>query len=232
MVLAMGGEMGKGHDIGQKPDDWPKGLESALASQEHEGGYWVNANDCYWFSGNTDALNRFLTESAKIEGAPVNIRFHSGKGEGKSFGKKPSIPIDWQVSSFCRNWSDEWPKGSPTEYMVRIDIWDGGQVDRKAVVIPTGIIVQPEKATTQPTSRPAGNTPSYHSRVIKLIPTDIPYSAQFTMSDKDAIRCQLPGGKVVALWCHKDSEAGEQTTASGLKTVWGERPVTRSRSKS
>ena len=64
MVLALAGEIGKGHDIDQKPEGWPKGLETALKSQEHDGGYWVNPNDCYWFGGDTRALNRFAADTA------------------------------------------------------------------------------------------------------------------------------------------------------------------------
>ena len=71
---------------------------------------------------------------------------------------KPAIPIDWQVSSFCRNWSEEVPKDSPTEYLVRIDVWDGGQVTRSDVVIPKGIVEQVETESMQPTSRPASAT--------------------------------------------------------------------------
>jgi len=222
-VMALGGEYGKGHEIESTFKDWPKGLQSALASQEHEGGEWVNSNDFYWFSGDTQALNRFLAASAKIEGAPVYIRFHSGKGEGKSFSDKPPIAIDWQMSTFMRGWSEEWPENSPTEYMVRIDVWDGRQVNKQGVVIPTGIIQQSE-TSTQPTTRPLASTQPQRSPVIKLSVNDIPYSSEVTMKKGDAVSYQLPSGKVVAVWCHKSAELGEQRTASGLKTVWGEKP--------
>jgi hypothetical protein len=46
------------------------------------------------------------------------------------------------------------------------------------------------------------------------------------MKERDAYRFQLPNGKQIAVWCERPQfpVVGEQETASGLKTVWGERP--------
>ena len=61
----------------------------------------------------------------------------------------------------------------------------------------------------------------------KIAAADIPYEKQFTLEAGDALRFELPDGKVVAVWCEggvKNRWAAEQTTASGLKTSWGEQP--------
>ena len=58
----------------------------------------------------------------------------------------------------------------------------------------------------------------------------IPFERQFQMREGDADQFQLPGGKTVAVWCERPPDMmmlAEQTTASGLKTAWGERPFVR-----
>jgi len=153
---AMGGTYGPGKGADSHSDEWPKGLTALLDLQAHVGGYWVNANDFYWFAGDTKALNQFLVQGARLEGTTVYIRFHAGKGESHGFADQEVVPIDWQLSVVAREWSDEWPKGSPTPYMIRIDVWDGRHVDKKAVEVPAGILLQADVPTTQATTRRSG----------------------------------------------------------------------------
>lgn len=57
--------------------------------------------------------------------------------------------------------------------------------------------------------------------------SQIPFEKQFSMEAGDALRFELPGGKIVAVWCEGGLQglwAAEQTTDSGLKTCWGEVP--------
>lgn len=62
--------------------------------------------------------------------------------------------------------------------------------------------------------------------VVPVKTADVPYSHRFVMHEGDAYRFQLPGGKIIAVWCERPDFpiGGEQSTASGLKTAWGERP--------
>jgi hypothetical protein len=62
-----------------------------------------------------------------------------------------------------------------------------------------------------------------------VTPKDLPYTTHLVMHNGDARKFRLPGGKVIAVWCERPEfpTAGEQTTASGLKTGWGERPFVR-----
>jgi len=60
--------------------------------------------------------------------------------------------------------------------------------------------------------------------VVKVAPSEIPFSSEINMNDGDAIRYKLPSGKVVAVWCERRNDSSEQRTASGLKTAWGEQP--------
>jgi hypothetical protein len=58
---------------------------------------------------------------------------------------------------------------------------------------------------------------------------DIPYSHRFVMHKGNAYNFHFPNGVIVAVWCEHASIGGmgEQTTASGLKTGWGESPFKR-----
>jgi hypothetical protein len=61
--------------------------------------------------------------------------------------------------------------------------------------------------------------------VIKVTEASIPFERQFEMREGDALQFELPNGKTVAVWCERaTSPMGEQTTASGIDAVWGERP--------
>jgi len=63
-------------------------------------------------------------------------------------------------------------------------------------------------------------------RIVKVAVSAIPFERTFHMHEGDAYEFKLPDGKTVAVWCERPAAwfpAGEQTTASGLKTVWGER---------
>jgi hypothetical protein len=65
------------------------------------------------------------------------------------------------------------------------------------------------------------------STLHKIADKEIPFQKPFTMEASDALRFELPGGKVVAVWCEggaKSHWAAEQSTASRLKTSWGEEP--------
>jgi len=58
---------------------------------------------------------------------------------------------------------------------------------------------------------------------------DIPYRKQLVMKQGDAQCFILPNGKSIAVWCERPPfpTVGEQRTASGLKTGWGEKPFVR-----
>jgi hypothetical protein len=64
---------------------------------------------------------------------------------------------------------------------------------------------------------------------IPVTEKDIPYTKQLTMKKDEAQNFQLPNGKIIAVWCERPDfpTIGEQATASGLKTAWGERPFIR-----
>jgi hypothetical protein len=70
VALAMAGEYGKGdpkHPIGNST--WPAGTELLANRADRIGGFWVNANDTFFFAGDAKAFNNFLQQYAKVEGS-------------------------------------------------------------------------------------------------------------------------------------------------------------------
>jgi hypothetical protein len=69
------------------------------------------------------------------------------------------------------------------------------------------------------------------SRPIEKVPVStVPFEKQFTLREGDAYEFSLPSHKTVAVWCKRPPSwmpMAEQSTASGLKTVWGERAFQR-----
>jgi hypothetical protein len=69
-------------------------------------------------------------------------------------------------------------------------------------------------------------------RVVNVTASQLPFERQFKMKEGDSHVFRLPDGKTVAVWCWRPAfpmnvGLAEQTTASGLKTEWGEKPFKR-----
>ena len=72
-----------------------------------------------------------------------------------------------------------------------------------------------------------GIRPAHDGRNIAVNQEQPPYASDFDMVAGDAYTFELPNEKTVAVWCVRDEGIAEQTTASGLKTRWGEQPFVR-----
>ena len=80
----------------------------------------------------------------------------------------------------------------------------------------------------------AENGEPVHATTYKIGRSQIPCERKLRIVPGDAATFELPDGKQVAVWCMNGRWwtggrwwAGEETTASGLKTNWGEKPYTR-----
>jgi hypothetical protein len=75
-------------------------------------------------------------------------------------------------------------------------------------------------------SRHIGTSTS--ANLIKITGSAVPFEQQFEFREGDSYEFELPNGQTVAVWCERAAfQMAEQTTASGLKTAWGERPFKR-----
>lgn len=121
VLWALAGSYGKGQVGGSS--EWPAGLRELANSEACLGGYFVNANDWVYFSGDTPTLNRFLERYAQLEETPLRVVIKLGeKPSTGAFG--PSGHYDWSLTILRRGWgAPEVPAGTSGKYVVTASIW-------------------------------------------------------------------------------------------------------------
>lgn len=126
--------------------EWPAGLKELLDREEWVYGYWVNANDWFFFVGDTEAFNQFLKQYAKLKDTPLKLVLHAGRGRtGRlGYGEK-RIQFDWELKALRRGWHPEAPKDPASEkpaYVVIVELWLGGKVELSSVKVPLNVEVK------------------------------------------------------------------------------------------
>jgi len=125
---------------------WPAGLRELLNREGRVYGFFVNANDFFFYLGDTEALNEFLAQYAKLKDTPLTLVLHSAQGKtGRlGYGEK-KIQFDWEVKVLARGWSPEAPPDPTTEkpgYVVIVDLWLGGNIDLDKLKVPLNVKVK------------------------------------------------------------------------------------------
>lgn len=127
--------------------EWPKELQGLVNRENRAGGYFVNANDFFFFQGDTAAVNEFLGAYAKLKDTPLIVVLRPGRGEGTLPGEKEKIPMDWQLSVLRRGWSldapmdPKAPKDKPG-CVVIVDVWTGLAVRPEEIRVPPNVEVR------------------------------------------------------------------------------------------
>ena len=127
-------------------DGWPKGLKELMNVEGRVGGFFVNADDYFYFCGDTKAFNAFLKQYAQMEDVGHRLVLHPGQGVDKRpWGKKDLKPIDWFVEITTRAWRAIGRKNKneppPKGYAVTVHLWVGGSVGLEALDVPLNIEV-------------------------------------------------------------------------------------------
>ena len=128
--------------VTQQPT-WPDGLADLLNSRERVYGYFVNFSDYFYYSGDAKAFNSFVERYSKLQGTPLIVILHYGRGVTGSFDPKgeTTIPFDWKVSVDVLPGLAGAARG-PSPRAARVELWLGGQVDLKEVQIPLNVILK------------------------------------------------------------------------------------------
>ena len=134
-VFAMGGDHPPGPVHAQ--NGWPEGLVELLNRGERIHGIWVNANDFFYFAGDTDAFNECLEQYAVLKNTPLRLILHPGMGMTGSLGDEKNIPFEWEIS--VMRWHDD-PSGVPT--LVTMELWLGGLVQLDKIRVPLNVEVK------------------------------------------------------------------------------------------
>ena len=150
--------------------DVPPGLNDLINQTNRVHGFFVNAEDRFFFAGDTIAFSAFLKQYATLEGiAGHRLIIHRGKGQAKSpWDKGDGKACDWMLNVAPVSWieghrevfRDAAGDASRTEkpkYLAEAHVWTAGSVDLDKVSIPDGIHVvrqespaAPEKKADQP----------------------------------------------------------------------------------
>jgi len=134
-AFAMGGDHPPGPVHAQ--DGWPAGLLELLNRDERVNGIWVNANDFFYFAGDTEAFNECLEQYAALKNTPLRLTLHPGVGTTGSLGDERNIPFEWEVS--VMRWHED-PSEVPT--LVTMELWLGGLVQLDKINVPINVEVK------------------------------------------------------------------------------------------
>ena len=78
--------------------DWP-GIDKAINDKSRVFQVWVNGNESFSYSGNTDALNRVLEKFGKTDVPKLTVFIRPAIGETVQSDEESSekIPVDWKL---------------------------------------------------------------------------------------------------------------------------------------
>jgi hypothetical protein len=133
--------MGGSHPPGPVPaqNGWPEGLVDLLNRDERVNGIWVNANDFFYFAGDTEAFNECLEQYAALKNTPLRLILHPGVGMTGGLGDEPDIPFEWEVKAL--RWHDEPIERSIVPTLVIMELWLGGLVQLDKIKVPLNVEV-------------------------------------------------------------------------------------------
>ena len=132
------------HPVAPQPG-WPAGLDKLVNSTNRIHGFFVNADDFFFYAGDTEGFASFLTQYAALSGIEAHkLHIHPGAGRAKSpWDKGEGQPCDWMLELSTRGWRDgKAPApGKPDARIVELHVWASGQVDPKAITVPKTVQV-------------------------------------------------------------------------------------------
>jgi len=133
-ALALG--LGADHPLGPvgRASYWPEGLQELANRKDRVHGFFVNAEDFFFYTGDTKALNEFLRDYAKLKDTKLEVILHVGKKRARSPWDKEDrdIPVNWRLYATSRDWIKHAPgnkvaKDDPAA-ITQVDVWLGDRV--------------------------------------------------------------------------------------------------------
>jgi hypothetical protein len=114
-------------------------------------GYFVNWEDVFFFSGNTDSLNAFLVQYQALAGTKLQVVLHTGTPQVKSpWDKQPrNVVADWKLytTPFTREQfeaaaREKDGKQNRGPFVTKLDVWTGVQIKLDLLMIPADVPVE------------------------------------------------------------------------------------------
>jgi hypothetical protein len=124
---------------------WPKGLSDLANATNRVHGFFVNAEDVFFFAGSAEDFGGFLQRYADIHGIVAHkLVVHPEKGIAKSpWDKGPGLPCNWKLIGYPESWkaADASKKG----YVLEVHLYVGENPGLEKVPVPKTITVVREK---------------------------------------------------------------------------------------
>lgn len=142
-VLGLGAEYPPGFPVGGSPD-WAEGTGDLVNQESRVFGFFVNANDWFYFAGDTETFNAFLQQYAELEGTPLTLILNPGPGTvSPPWDKEKVTRYEWGMSVLRRGWgAPEATSPEDGKYVVSVDLYLGGQVALDELEVPLNIRVK------------------------------------------------------------------------------------------
>ena len=110
LVFVAGHAFGLGMDypndrpVNNNPS-WPKGMAKLVNTTNRVHGFFVNAEDIFFFSGSATNLTAFLADYSQMQGVEKHrLILHEGVGEAKSPWEKTGRACDWKLYGCPKGW--------------------------------------------------------------------------------------------------------------------------------
>ena len=142
-VFGLGADHPKGKPV--SVDGWPEGLAKLVNGENRVHGFFVNANDFFFLTGDTEVLNEFLAGCAALKQTPVSVVLHPGVAFARSPWKpaKDAKPIrcQWRIDVMRRGGHPKAPirEGAPKDRpgcVLLIHAWLDGNVELDELSVP------------------------------------------------------------------------------------------------
>ncbi|MBI3411600.1 MAG: hypothetical protein HY040_25000 [Planctomycetes bacterium] len=127
-VLALGADHPKGPVAGN--DRWPEGLKELFNRDNRVHGYWVNGEDVFFYSGDTQAFNQFVEAYSKLKNTSLRVVIHPGAKKARSPWDQAdrNIPAEWSLYSSIG-----------AQFQTRLDLWLGSRIKLENLKIPRNV---------------------------------------------------------------------------------------------
>jgi hypothetical protein len=152
-AFALGSDYPAGRPVGTS-SAWPKGMSELgnLTNRVH--GFFVNAEDFFFYAGTADDLAAFLKAYSQIEGIAQHLLIlYDGVGDAKSPWETARRPCDWELSGCPESWlvghaaaaqgtnavAARELAAKATNYVLEVHFWTGGKIALDQLTIPQNV---------------------------------------------------------------------------------------------
>ncbi len=166
---------------------WPPALLDLVNSKGRVGGFFVNANDWFFFQGDAKAFNAWLEKYAALKDTPLRLVLHPSRATDRRPWSKEGearLPVDWQVDVINREGMRVGFQEKPVKagYDVTVHVFLGGQVGLDDLDVPLGVSVESggeieEFVVHHQAKQGLGKTPSQAPEKPPAQPKDAPAPA-------------------------------------------------------